>query len=131
MPKNHSKKSLAGKSGPRGPIGLAASSLAGSARFAEKIETLLDEAIATLRAARPVLEAVGKEIEDGLLDDVRALLASVPETQEDVRVARASAERIAGVIDGALSPLGAVPGAKLAKRVTRSRSAKDAPDEVG
>ncbi|MFT4298971.1 MAG: hypothetical protein QM597_04970 [Aeromicrobium sp.] len=115
------------KSGPRGPLGLAASSIAGSARFAEKIETLLDEAIATLRAARPVLEAVNAEIEKGLLDDVRALLTTVPDTQQDVRVARESAERIAGIIDGALMPLGAVPGAKLAKRVARGRGpGKDA-----
>ena len=96
-----------------GSVSLAANSVATSARMALKSEELLEEAILTLRTARPVLEAVGAAIEAGLLDDINELLSTVAETQDDVRAAREAVERLVGLINTTLDGVGGVPGAQI------------------
>jgi len=96
-----------------GSMSLAASSVATSARMALKSEELLEELILTMRAARPVIEAVGEAIEAGLLDDVNELLSTVAETQEDVRAAREAVERLVGLVNTTLDSVGGVPGAQV------------------
>lgn len=94
-------------------VSLTASSIATSVRMAGKSEELLEEAILTLRAARPVIQALSDAIESGLLDDVKVLLSTVSETQEDVRAARESMDRVIGLINTGLDGVGGVPGAQL------------------
>ena len=96
-----------------GSVSLAANSVATSARMAVKSEELLEETILTMRAARPVLQALGEAIENGLLDDVNELLSTVSETQDDVRAARDAIERLVGLINTTLDGVGGVPGAQL------------------
>jgi len=96
-----------------GSVSLAASSVATSARMALKSEELLEELILTMRAARPVIEALGEAIDAGLLDDVNELLATVSETQDDMHAARESIERLVGLIDTTLEGVGGVPGAQI------------------
>lgn len=96
-----------------GSVSLATNSVATSARMALKSEELLEEAILTLRTARPVLEAVGAAIEAGLLDDINELLSTVAETQDDVRAAREAVERLVGLINTTLDGVGGVPGAQI------------------
>lgn len=94
-------------------VSLTASSIATSVRMAGKSEELLEEAILTLRAARPVIHALSEAIEGGLLDDVKALLSTMSETQDDVRAARESMERVVGLVNSTLDGVGGVPGAQL------------------
>jgi hypothetical protein len=94
-------------------VTLTATSIATSVRMAGKSEELLEEAILTLRAARPVIQALSEAIENGLLDDVKVLLSTVSETQEDVRAARESMERVVSLINTGLEGVGGVPGAQL------------------
>jgi hypothetical protein len=96
-----------------GSVSLAANSVATSARMALKSEELLEEVILTLRAARPLIEALSEAVEAGLLDDVNALLATAGDTQEDIKAARESIERVVGVINATLDGVGGVPGAQL------------------
>lgn len=96
-----------------GSVSVAATSVATSARMALKSEELLEETILTMRAARPVLEAVGEAIEAGLLDDVNVLLSTVSQTQDDVKAARESMERLVSLINATLDGVGGVPGAQL------------------
>lgn len=96
-----------------GSVSLAANSMATSARMALKSEELLEEIILTMRAARPVIEAVGEAIEAGLLDDINELLSTVSETQDDVRAARDAVERLVGLVNTTLDGVGGVPGAQL------------------
>jgi len=96
-----------------GSMSLAANSVATSARMALKSEELLEELILTMRAARPVIEAVGEALEAGLLDDVNELLSTVAETQEDVRAAREAVERLVGLVNTTLDSVGGVPGAQV------------------
>jgi hypothetical protein len=96
-----------------GSMSLAANSVATSARMALKSEELLEELILTMRAARPVIEAVGEAIEAGLLDDVNELLSTVAETQADVRAAREAVERLVGLVNTTLDSVGGVPGAQV------------------
>jgi hypothetical protein len=96
-----------------GSVSLAANSVATSARMALKSEELLEETILTMRAARPVLQAVGEAIDAGLLDDVNALLSTVSETQDDVKAAREAIERIMSLINTTLDGVGGVPGAQI------------------
>jgi hypothetical protein len=96
-----------------GSVSLATNSVATSARMAMKSEELLEEVILTMRAARPVIEALGEAIEAGLLDDVNELLSTVSETQDDVRAARDAVERLVGLINTTLDGVGGVPGAQL------------------
>ncbi len=94
-------------------VSLAANSVATSARMALKSEELLEEMILTMRAARPVIQAIGEALEAGLLDDVNELLATVSETQDDVRAARDAVERLVGLVNTTLDGVGGVPGAQL------------------
>ena len=96
-----------------GSVSLAANSVATSARMALKSEELLEELILTMRAARPVIEALGEAIDAGLLEDVNQLLSTVSETQDDVRAARESIERLVGLINTTLDSVGGVPGAQI------------------
>lgn len=96
-----------------GSVSLAANSVATSARMALKSEELLEELILTMRAARPVIEALGEAIDAGLLDDINELLSTVSETQDDVRAARDSIERLVGLINTTLDSVGGVPGAQI------------------
>ncbi|MEO6471804.1 MAG: hypothetical protein ABIR57_07885 [Aeromicrobium sp.] len=100
-------------------------------RLLGKIELLLDETIGTLQAVRPSIEAVGQAIDNGLLDDVRALvdqLESFPDLQSDVRAATDAAERLAGLVSLTFSPLNSIPGAR---RVTNRLSRGTAPAPIG
>ena len=94
-------------------VSLATNSVATSARMALKSEELLEETILTMRAARPVIQAIGEALEAGLLDDVNELLATVSETQGDVRAARDAVERLVGLVNTTLDGVGGVPGAQL------------------
>ena len=94
-------------------MSLTASSIATSLRMAGKSEELLEEAILTLRAARPVINALADAVDAGLLDDIKVLLGTVTETQDDVRAARESVERLVGLINITLDSVGGVPGAQL------------------
>jgi hypothetical protein len=96
-----------------GSVSLAANSVATSARMALKSEELLEEVILTLRAARPLIEALSTAVEDGLLDDINELLSTVSETQDDVKAARDAIERLVGIINTTLDGVGGVPGAQL------------------
>jgi hypothetical protein len=96
-----------------GSVSLAANSVATSARMAFKSEELLEEVILTLRAARPLIEALGEAVEAGLLDDINGLLATAGDTQDDIKAARESIERLVGVINTTLDGVGGVPGAQL------------------
>jgi hypothetical protein len=96
-----------------GSVSLAANSVATSARMALKSEELLEEVILTLRTARPLIEALGEAVEAGLLDDINGLLAKAGDTQDDIKAARESIERLAGVINATLDGVGGVPGAQL------------------
>ena len=96
-----------------GSVSLAANSVATSARMALKSEELLEELILTMRAARPVIEALGEAIDAGLLEDVNQLVSTVSETQDDVRAARESIERLVGLINTTLDSVGGVPGAQI------------------
>lgn len=95
---------------------LAASSVVTSAKMAATSQELLEEVVLTLRAARPLVKALSDAVEDGLIDDIRQLVATAAETQEDVRAAREAAERIVGLVDATLDGVGGVPGAKLVVR---------------
>jgi hypothetical protein len=106
-----------------GSVSLAANSVATSARMALKSEELLEELILTMRAARPVIEALGEAIEAGLLDDVNELLSTVSETQDDVRAAREAVERLVGLVNTTLDGVGGVPGAQtILKGISRVAS---------
>jgi hypothetical protein len=94
-------------------MSLTASSIATSVRMAGKSEELLEEAILTLRAARPVINALAEAIDAGLLDDFKVLLGTVAESQDDVRAARESVERLVSLINTTLDSVGGVPGAQL------------------
>lgn len=96
-----------------GSVSLAANSVATSARMALKSEELLEETILTMRTARPVIQALATAIDAGLLDDVKQLLSTVSETQEDVRAAREAVERLVGLVNTTLDGVGGVPGAQL------------------
>jgi len=96
-----------------GSVSLAANSVATSARMAFKSEELLEEVILTLRAARPLIEALGEAVEAGLLDDINGLLSTAGQTQDDIKAARESIERLVGVINTTLDGVGGVPGAQL------------------
>lgn len=96
-----------------GSVSLAANSVATSARMALKSEELLEEVILTLRASRPIIEALGVAIEAGLLDDINALVTTASETQDDVKAAREAIERLVSVINTTLDGVGGVPGAQL------------------
>jgi hypothetical protein len=96
-----------------GSVSLAANSVATSARMAFKSEELLEEVILTLRAARPLIEALGEAVEAGLLDDINGLLSTAGDTQDDIKAARESIERLVGVINATLDGVGGVPGAQL------------------
>ena len=101
-------------------------------RLLGKLETLLDETIGTLQAARPSIEAVGLAIENGLLDDVRALVVQLegfPDLQADVRAATDAAERVAGLINLTFSPLNNIPGARLVTNRLGRGSAPTAIDD--
>jgi len=111
-----------------GSVSLAANSVATSARMALKSEELLEEVILTLRAARPLIEALSDAVEAGLLDDINELLATVSETQDDVKAARDAIERLVGIINTTLDGVGGVPGAQLIlKGVARVASGAKAP----
>src|SRR5690349_3405227 len=97
----------------RGSVNLAVGSVTTSARLALKSEELLEETIATMRAARPVIDAVARALDDGLADDIRRLLSTAAQTQEDVRAAREAVERLVGIINSTLDGVGGVPGAHL------------------
>lgn len=106
-----------------GSVSLAANSVAISARMALKSEELIEELILTMRAARPVIEALGEAIEAGLLDDVNELLSTVSETQDDVRAAREAVERLVGLVNTTLDGVGGVPGAQtILKGISRVAS---------
>jgi hypothetical protein len=96
-----------------GSVSLAANSVATSARMALKSEELLEEVILTLRAARPLIEALSEAVDAGLLDDINELLSTVSETQDDVKAARDAIERLVGIINTTLDGVGGVPGAQL------------------
>lgn len=96
-----------------GSVSLAANSVATSARMALKSEELLEEVILTLRAARPLIEALSDAVEAGLLDDFNELLSTVSETQDDVKAARDAIERLVGIINTTLDGVGGVPGAQI------------------
>jgi hypothetical protein len=97
----------------RGSVNLAVGGVTTSARLALKSEELLEETIATMRAARPVIDAVARALDDGLADDIRRLLSTAAQTQEDVRAAREAVERLVGIINSTLDGVGGVPGAHL------------------
>ncbi|HJR89551.1 MAG TPA: hypothetical protein VJ782_05255 [Aeromicrobium sp.] len=94
-------------------VSLAANSVATSARMALKSEELLEELILTLRAARPLIEALSEAVDAGLLDDINELLSTVSETQDDVKAARDAIERLVGLINTTLDSVGGVPGAQI------------------
>lgn len=96
-----------------GSVSLAATSVATSARMAMRSEELLEETILTMRAARPVLQAVGEALDAGLLEDINELLATASQTQDDVKAAREAIERLVGLINTTLDGVGGVPGAQL------------------
>lgn len=90
----------------------AASGAAGYlARIAGKAEILLDETIETMRATRRVVETVGVALESTL-----PVLATIHDTQADVRHAREAAEHLVGLVDTTLVQLDSLPGAKLVRR---------------
>ena len=97
----------------RDSVNLAVGGVTTSARLALKSEELLEETIATMRAARPVIDAVARALDDGLADDIRRLLSTAAQTQEDVRAAREAVERLVGIINSTLDGVGGVPGAHL------------------
>lgn len=99
-----------------GSASLAASSVVTSAKMAATTQELMEEVVLTLRAARPLVKAISDAVDDGLLDDIRAILDTVSETQQDVRAAREAAERIVGLVDATLDGVGGAPGAKLVLR---------------
>lgn len=111
----------------RGSVNLAVGGVTTSARLALKSEELLEETIATMRAARPVIDALGRALDDGLADDVRRLLSTAAQTQEDVRAAREAVERLVGIINSTLDGVGGVPGAQI---VLKSLSRFTAPPKV-
>lgn len=115
-------------------VGQAAAGAAMVTRLATKGEELLDETLETMRAARPLMTAVNDLIEDGLLQDLHSLLkkvdrsldlaldtlelskpalTSLKETQEDIRVARQTAEQLLGMITESLAVVESIPGASL------------------
>lgn len=96
-----------------GSVSFAANSVATSARMALRSEELLEETILTLRAARPLIEALSEAVENGLLDDVNLLLSTVSETQDDVKAAREAIDRLVGLINATLDGVGGVPGAQI------------------
>ena len=96
-----------------GSVSLAANSVVTSARMALKSEELLEEVILTLRAARPLIEALSEAVEAGLLEDINELLSTVSETQDDVKAARDAIERLVGIINTTLDGVGGVPGAQI------------------
>jgi len=115
-------------------VGQAAAGAAMVTRLATKGEELLDETLETMRAARPLMTAVNDLIEDGLLQDLHSLLkkvdrsldlvldtlelgkpalTSLQQTQEDIRVARQTAEQMLGMINESLTVVESIPGASL------------------
>ena len=106
---------------------MAVGSVTTSARIALKSEELLEETISTMRAARPVIDALGRALDDGLADDVRRLLQTASQTQDDVRAAREAVERLVNVINTTLDGVGGVPGAQL---ILKSLSRLSGPPKV-
>jgi hypothetical protein len=108
-------------------LNMAVGSVTTSARIALKSEELLEETISTMRAARPVIDALGRALDDGLADDVRRLLQTASQTQDDVRAAREAVERLVNVINTTLDGVGGVPGAQL---ILKSLSRLSGPPKV-
>lgn len=92
---------------------LAAGGAATSVRIAMKSEELIEETIKTMQAARPVIAALSRALEDGLADDVRRLLATAADTQDDIRAAREAAERLLGLVNATIDGVGGAPGVQL------------------
>jgi hypothetical protein len=108
-------------------LNLAVGGVTTSARLALKSEELIEETIATMRAARPVIDALGRALDAGLDEDVRRLLETAAQTQEDVRAAREAVERLVSVINATLDGVGGVPGAQL---ILKSLSRLSGPPKV-
>jgi len=110
-------------------------------RLATKGEEFLDETLETMRAARPFMTAVNDLIEDGLLEDLHSLLKkvdrsldlvldtlelgkptlkSLQQTQEDIRVARQTAEQMLGMVTESLTVVESIPGASLVTGTLKS-----------
>ena len=146
-------------------ISFGAGAFGYSARMTGKAETLLDEYIGFLQDARPLVSALSKAVDSGLIDDARRVLRLVeagvtqisaaaeqldrattqlgklvpnvdraargfkkimpvietmPETQEDIREARAAAARLENLIQLTLDQVGTLPGASLVRGLGRS-----------
>jgi len=122
-------------------FGQAAAGAAMVTRLATKGEEFLDETLETMRAARPFMTAVNDLIEDGLLEDLHSLLKkvdrsldlvldtlelgkptlkSLQQTQEDIRVARQTAEQMLGMVTESLTVVESIPGASLVTGTLKS-----------
>jgi len=121
-------------------VGQAMAGAAMAARLATKGEELLDETLETMRVARPFMSAVNDLIEDGLMQDLHSLLKKVDrsldvainalelttptlktlqQTQEDIRVARQTAEQMLGMVTESIQAVESIPGASLVTGTVR------------
>ncbi len=102
-------------------------------RVAGKVETLLDEAIALLEETRPLireatplvpqLAAMLRTVQEASahVDDVVGVIATLPDTQQDVRVAVETLQTLVGLANLGLAQLESIPGARLVrKRITQA-----------
>jgi hypothetical protein len=94
-------------------LNLAVGGVTTSARIAMKSEELMEETIRTMRAARPIIDALGRALEAGLDEDIKRLLQTAADTQDDVRAAREAVERLVGIINTTIDGVGGAPGVGL------------------
>ena len=115
----------------RDSVNLAVGGVTTSARLAMKSEELMEETIRTMRAARPVIDALGRALDQGLDEDVRRLLQTAAQTQDDVRAAREAVERLVAIINTTIDGVGGAPGVQLIlKSLGRLGSAPKVPSPV-
>lgn len=108
--------------------GIAADTIAYLVRIAHKVERLLDEVIglaAEVRTALPEivtsLDSVSRSAEN--LHLVSPVIAQLPSTQQDVRVAVETLETLVGLTNLGITQLEAIPGARLVRRrITKALS---------
>ena len=111
----------------------AGEAVAYGVRVAGKVETLLDELTALAQETRPLIReaaplipqiaaALGTVSETAEhVDGIVGVVATLPDTQQDVRVAVETLQTLVGLVNLAIAQLEAIPGARLVrKRITQA-----------
>ncbi|MCW2857927.1 MAG: hypothetical protein JWR52_3542 [Marmoricola sp.] len=77
------------------------------------VSTRLDQAATQLARLIPSVDKTAQSMKKLL-----PVIEGLPETQEDIRIARDAVQRVEALVNATVSQLGAVPGAKLVKGIS-------------